>query len=95
MTNDATSNRRKRTGIVATISGKDTVKVLVKSRISHPKYKKIINTTQSFLVHDLGNAAKPGDKVEIEDTRPISKLKKWRITRIIDRAQTIESEQTK
>lgn len=87
-----TGLKRKRSGVVSKVSGKDTVKVLVKSRRPHALYKKVINFTQSFIAHDKGNQANEGDLVEIEDTRPISKTKKWRVTRIIEKARTLEGE---
>ncbi|MDA1353003.1 MAG: 30S ribosomal protein S17 [bacterium] len=87
-----TGLRRKRTGVVSKVSGKDTVKVQVKSRKPHALYKKVINFTQSFMAHDQGNQANEGDLVEIEDTRPISKTKKWRVIRIVERARTLESD---
>ena len=55
-------------------------------------YKKVVNFTQSFLAHDKGNTANEGDVVEIEDSRPISKHKKWRVLRIVEKARTLESE---
>lgn len=66
-------------GIVQKISGKDTVRVQVERYEAHPKYKKFRTLTKQYLVHDQGNTAKEGDTVLIEETRPISKNKHFKI----------------
>lgn len=63
------------TGIVVSDKMKDTVVVLVNRFVKHPKYGKFMQISKRFKAHDAGNAHKVGDKVEIKETRPISKDK--------------------
>ena len=56
-----------------------TVTVLVERRVMHPMYKKFVRSTSKFAAHDENNAFKVGDKVQIEECRPISKNKSWRV----------------
>jgi small subunit ribosomal protein S17 len=64
-------------GVVVKSAMKDTVTVSVERYVKHPKYKKFIRRSKKFLVHDVGNTAKVGDKVTIRETRPISKRKRF------------------
>ena len=64
-------------GVVVKSAMKDTVTVLVERYVKHPKYKKYQRKSKKFLVHDVGNTAKVGDKVTIKETRPISKMKRF------------------
>tara|TARA_B100000508_G_C11459172_1_gene278303 strand:+ start:652 stop:843 length:192 start_codon:yes stop_codon:yes gene_type:complete len=57
----------------------DTCTVAVERYVKHPKYKKYLRRTKKYLVHDAGNTAKVGDKVEIKETRPISKRKSFEL----------------
>jgi small subunit ribosomal protein S17 len=66
-------------GTVVSSKMKDTVVVLVERYVKHPKYAKYIKRSKKYKVHDVGNTAKVGDKVEIIETRPISKDKNFRI----------------
>lgn len=59
----------------------DTAKVAVTRFVKHPKYKKFIKKVKNYLVHDAGNEAKVGDKVNIQETKPISKNKHFKIVR--------------
>ena len=63
------------TGVVVKCAMKDTVTVAVERYVQHPKYKKYMKLTKKFLVHNPGNTVAVGDKVTIEETRPISKRK--------------------
>ena len=69
--------RRVLQGTVVSDKANKTVIVSVERRIMHPVYKKFIKRSKKFLVHDVGNTAKVGDKVTIRETRPISKLKRF------------------
>ena len=60
--------------------------VLVERRAAHPLYKKVVKHTSKCYVHDENNESKIGDVVEIMETRPLSKLKRWRLVRIIKAA---------
>ena len=70
-------------GIVKKISGSKTISVTVSTRKAHPMYKKIINSSKSYLVHDPKEEASVGDKVKIVLCRPISAKKRWRLDSII------------
>lgn len=69
-------------GVVVSSKMKDTATVLVEKYTKHPKYKKYIKKSKKFHIHDLKNTAKIGDKVLFEETRPISKIKKFKLIEI-------------
>ncbi len=73
---------KKLSGVVVSDKMKDTVVVLVERYIKHPKYQKFIQRRKRFQAHDAGNTAKVGDNVVIEETRPISKNKHFKILEI-------------
>ncbi len=73
------SNPQRMAGVVVKTAMKDTATVEVSRYVKHPKYKKYQVKTKKFLAHDPGNTAKVGDKVTIVATRPISKLKSFKI----------------
>lgn len=64
-----------------------TVVVAVERLVRHPLYKKVIRRTSKFYAHDEHNECRVGDLVEIMETRPLSKLKRWRVVRIVQRAK--------
>ena len=69
-------------------SGMDkTVVVAVIERVRHPRYNKFVNRTKKLYVHDEANDAKVGDKVRVQETRPVSKLKRWRLVEVLERAR--------
>ena len=70
-------------GTVVKSAMKDTCTVAIERYVVHPKYKKYIRSTKKFLVHDAGNTANVGDKVEIRETRPISKSKHFTLQSIL------------
>ena len=85
-----TRNRRKKLiGIVSSRSGDKTIKVTYQYKIPHPLYKKEIKRKTVLHAHDESNECKPGDRVEIMETRPLSKLKRWRVTRIVEVAPVL------
>ncbi|NIQ03763.1 MAG: 30S ribosomal protein S17 [Nitrospinaceae bacterium] len=63
-----------------------TVVVEVERKVSHPMFKKVIRTTRKYQVHDEKNQCKPGDFIRVSETRPLSKMKRWRLVEIIKRA---------
>lgn len=73
------------TGVVVSDKMDKTVVVLVNRLIKHPVYKKYIRRRAKFMAHDEQNSARMGDTVEIIESRPLSKFKRWRITRIVER----------
>ena len=66
-------------GTVVSTKMKDTITVAVERYVKHPKYKKFMRRTKKYLVHDAGNTAKVGDKVEIVEVKPISKRKSFKL----------------
>jgi small subunit ribosomal protein S17 len=81
-------NRRKvREGIVVSDAMEATVIVAVVERVRHPRYGKTVQRTKRLYVHDAENSAKVGDKVRVTETRPLSKLKRWRLAEIMERAR--------
>ena len=82
------ANRRKvREGIVVSDAMSSTVVVAVVDRVRHPKYGKTVQRTKKLYVHDAQDAAKVGDRVRVQETRPLSKLKRWRLTEVVERAR--------
>ena len=83
----STRNSRKTlTGFVTTRSGDKSVKVTIPYKTPHPRYHKVINRQTVLHVHDEKNETKAGDKVEVMETRPLSRLKRWRVIRVVERA---------
>jgi len=82
------SSRKHITGIVTSRSGDKTIKVTYFYKIPHPIYQKEIKRKTVLHAHDEANACKLGDKVELMETRPISKTKRWRVIRIVEAAPT-------
>ena len=81
-------NRRKlRQGVVVSTAGEKTCVVLVEERKKHPLYGKMITQSKKFHAHDENNECGVGDTVSIMETRPLSKLKHWRLVEIVERAK--------
>ncbi|MDR0884213.1 MAG: 30S ribosomal protein S17 [Oscillospiraceae bacterium] len=79
--------RKTRVGTVVSDKMDKTIVVAVADRVRHPKYGKIINRTIRFKAHDEENTAGIGDRVEIMETRPLSKDKRWRLVTIVEKAK--------
>ena len=79
--------RKSRVGVVISDTQDKTVVVRVEQKTSHTIYKKIITSSKKYHVHDETNDAKSGDTVKIVETRPLSKLKRWRLVEVIRRAE--------
>ncbi len=75
--------RKTRVGKVVSNKMQKTVVVETTTRVPHPKFGKIIKNIKKFHVHDEDGKAKPGDLVRIVETRPLSKLKRWRVVEIL------------
>ena len=83
----ARPNRRKvREGVVVSTAGNKTAVVAVIERVRHPRYDKTVQRTKRFHAHDETNDANVGDRVRVMETRPRSKLKRWRVVQILERA---------
>jgi small subunit ribosomal protein S17 len=81
-------NRRKvREGIVVSDAMTATVIVAVVERVRHPRYGKTVQRTKRLYVHDAEDSAKVGDRVRVQECRPLSKLKRWRLTEVVERAR--------
>lgn len=76
--------QRTREGEVVSDAMNKTCVVLVQRRITHPLYSKQIRRAKKFYVHDEENQAKKGDRVRIAETRPTSKLKRWRLVEVLN-----------
>ena len=79
--------RKEIVGLVVSDKMDKTVVVAIKKRVKHPLYKKIVNKTKKIMAHDEQNACGIGDKVLIQETRPLSKNKCWRVVEIIEKAK--------
>ena len=80
------SARKTQIGFVASRSGDKSVKVTVAYKTPHPLYQKVVNRQTVLHVHDEKNETKVGDKVEVMETRPLSRLKRWRVIRVTEHA---------
>ncbi len=80
--------RKERVGLVISNKMAKTIVVRVERRFPHPRFKKIVTGYSKFYAHDEKNDARVGDQVRIEETRPISKNKNWRLVQIVERALT-------
>ncbi|MBE9574482.1 MAG: 30S ribosomal protein S17 [Proteobacteria bacterium] len=76
--------RKEMTGIVLNSNMDKTVRVLVERLAKHKKYKRYIRYRAKYLVHDPHNSCQAGDKVKIIESRPLSKLKRWRVLEILE-----------
>jgi len=79
-------NRKVLHGVVASDKMDKTITVDVERRFKHPKYGKFVKRTKRYAAHDAKGEARQGDRVEIAETRPLSKTKRWRLLRVIVRA---------
>ena len=81
------SSRKVRVGKVVSDKMDKTVVVAIADRVAHPLYKKIVGRTYKLKAHDENNQCGVGDTVEVMETRPLSKDKRWRLVRIIEKAK--------
>ena len=82
------SNRRKvREGTVVSTAGDKTAVVAVVERVRHPRYDKTVQRTKRVHAHDETNDTNVGDRVRVMETRPLSKLKRWRVVQVLERAK--------
>lgn len=79
--------RKVRQGVVVSDANDKTIVVVVEERKPHPIYKKMITSTKKFHAHDENNEAGVGDTVQIMETRPLSKMKRWRLLKIVEKAK--------
>lgn len=81
--------RKTRVGVVVSDKMEKTVVVAITRRYMHPKYKKYVKTRSRYKVHDPNGDCKVGDRVLIEETRPLSKEKRWKVKEIVEKAPVV------
>jgi small subunit ribosomal protein S17 len=82
--------RRELVGEVVSDKMEKTIVVQVSRRVRHPRYQKVITTYKKFYAHDEKNEAGMGDRVRIVESRPLSKLKRWTLTQVVEKAKQVE-----
>jgi small subunit ribosomal protein S17 len=80
------TKRKTQIGFVSSRSGDKSIKVTIAYKTPHPLYHKVVNRQTVLHVHDEKNETKVGDKVEVMETRPISRLKRWRVVSVLQKA---------
>jgi small subunit ribosomal protein S17 len=83
------SRRQEKVGIVTSNKMRHTVVVTVERQIIHPLYKRVVRRAKKFLAHDAKDECQVGDKVRIEETRPLSRRKRWRVVEVITKAAQV------
>lgn len=81
------TRRKSREGVVASASMDRTAVVVVTEQVRHRRYNKTVRRHKRLYVHDQDNDLRVGDKVRIAETRPMSKLKRWRLVQVLERAR--------
>jgi len=84
-TNNTGGHRKERVGEVVSNKMAKTIVVRVERRFPHPQFKKVITRYKKFYAHDEKSEAKPGDRVRIQETRPLSRTKRWRLVEVVER----------
>jgi len=85
--NGSASRKTTKVGLVTSNSADKSVVVKVENLVMHPLYQKFVRSTSKFMAHDEENTCNEGDRVLIEECRPLSKRKRWRVCKVIERAQ--------
>lgn len=83
--------RQGRVGVVVAKSGIKTVRVKIERLVKHPVYKRYVRRSRGFLAHDEREECNVGDQVEIVESRPLSARKRWRVRRVMNRADSAGS----
>lgn len=89
-TEQRNTRRKVLVGEVVSDRMQKTIVVEVRRRVRHPRYEKVINKFKKFYAHDEKQEARMGDIVRIEESRPLSRLKRWRLVEIVQRATAVE-----
>ncbi len=87
MNENRQTNVRKLTGRVVSDKMNKTVTVLVERKVRHPLYGKFVSRSKKYHVHDENNEFHPGDLVLIEETRPLSRTKTWKVVKLVEKAK--------
>ena len=88
-TETARGHRKQREGEVISNKMAKTIIVRVERRFPHRRYHKVVTAYKKFYAHDEKGEARPGDRVRIEETRPISRTKRWRLLEVVERNQGV------
>ena len=83
------SRRQEKVGIVTSNKMQKTIVVTVERQMTHPLYKRVIRRSKNFLAHDEKNECRTGDTVRIQETRPLSRRKRWRVVEIVSKAVAV------
>ena len=83
------AKRKERLGEVISNKMAKTIIVRVERRFPHPRYKKVVTGYKKFYAHDEKSEAKVGDRVRLEETRPLSRLKRWRLVAVVNRSSGV------
>ena len=86
-TAEARPARKVREGVVVSTKMDKTAVVTVVERVRHPRYAKFVQRTKKLYAHDEAGDAKVGDRVRVMESRPLSKLKRWRVIEVLERAR--------
>jgi small subunit ribosomal protein S17 len=81
--------RKEKVGSVTSNKMQKTVVVTVERQVIHPFYKRVVRHSKRFLAHDEKNECRPGDTVRIQETRPLSRTKRWRVVGIVNKAVVV------
>ena len=84
-------SKKTMTGVVVSNKMDKTIVVKVERRFAHPVFKKVVKTTKKYKVHDENNECVEGDFIRIQETRPLSKEKRWRLIDIVTKEKTLIS----
>ena len=87
MSEDRPNRRKVREGVVVSNSMDKTAVVAVTERVRHARYAKTVQRTKRLYAHDDDNSLRVGDRVRLAETRPTSKLKRWRVVEVLERAK--------
>lgn len=89
---DVRGHRKERFGEVISNKMAKTIVVRVERRFPHPRFKKVVTGYKKFYAHDEKSEARPGDRVRIQETRPLSKIKRWRLVEVVERGKDSAAE---
>ena len=82
------ARRQEKVGVVTSNKMQKTVVVTVQRQVNHPLYKRVVRRSKNFLAHDEKNECRVGDTVRIEETRPLSARKRWRVVQVVAQGTT-------
>ena len=89
------ANKKTMTGVVVSSKMDKTVVVKVERKFAHPVFKKVVKTTKKYKVHDEKNECAEGDFIRIQESRPLSKEKRWRLLGVVDKQKSLVIEKAK